>query len=215
MLKWVNQGVSMKAFLDMIIKTLPIVLLISCNGAQQAAVEKLTDTTIQNKAASLDAEESEVKIYAISNNQNELGFNLSVECTEVNCKLSGAVYNYSGMEKTDKINFVDSHSRINVIGVLAETENEGVYSGMLRSSDYFQTSDITGLDMIVIYDNNTQTLKMQVKREDSYSTAARCISNSTTVQEEEFNDFINSTTQTFWTNYFESDAAAPLWTACI
>ena len=205
----------MKAFFNMMIKTLPIVLFIGCNEAQKAAMEKLAETTTQSKSASFDTQVSKEKIYAISNNQNELGFNLAVECSEGRCKFTGTVYNYSGMEKTDKINFVDSHSKINVFGTLNETENEGVYDGILKSGDYFLTSDITGLDMIVVYDSNTQTLKMQVKREDSYSTASRCISNSTTVQEEEFNDFINNTTQTFWTNYFESDATAPLWSDCL
>lgn len=205
---------TLKSRINFFLKILPIFIVIACKGAP-GDVSSLQEANNTKSIASAEIESQEMKIYAISNSQNELGFNLTVECTEVNCKLTGVLYNYSGMEKTDKVNFVDSHSRINVIGVLAETANEGVYSGILRSSDYFQTSDITGLDMIVIYDNNTQTLKMQVKREDSYSSASRCISNSTIVQEEEFNDFINNTTQTFWTNYFESDAAAPLWTTCL
>jgi hypothetical protein len=201
---------SIQKYLDIMIKTLPIVILIACKQAEVAPREEALDVNSTNKTAAPIIRE---RIYAISRSQNELGFDIDADCNESRCVIEGKIYNYTAYKKVDLFNFVESHSVFNVRGTVNYDQVSGRYEGQLVSEDRFTNRDLYGMTFTVNFDSETKTLRLQAPREGSMGTST-CISNSSTVLKEEFDEFIQTTTQTFWTSYFYSNSNYTPWSSC-
>lgn len=144
---------SIQAFLDLMVKTLPILVLVSCKGVEVPADSAKASTAKEETVIPTEPEEVyeiDTNIYSTINyytaTPQRLAYSLSVKCTDTKCYVSGMLYEFIRTRglNTDGIKDVavlDRHGEFSY-GEICMI-NGGCYSATLKGTSHLAIENTT------------------------------------------------------------------------